>query len=520
MDFQQRGNTGAQVNGIAYSATWPNWSSIKPTGNVTAAGPNTLVDANPTKNTPWTPDLFAGQQLYVAPQSNPGGGQIYTIASNTDTQLTITGTFNPVPDASYFYAILTDQLGDSDFFNDALPGFWSNAAAQGRQDLQTMHDNAFNTIRLYDWGPTRGWNGTVGTGHLAFLDQAQALELKVIVPVSDFFFNNTQYSWNGQDPDAGYSFASAPQAIQDDLQFFIGSITKNGQIHPAVHSISIGNELDLGIDTDPGITSKMRRALWWVVNLQGQLQQQFASAVPLPFLTIPVSNADQGSNSVSQRSWFQVFLHGASADDPTPNGAVGGTTFTGNIQGLESYPWYATWFYNSVNMFQLGQQLHDTLAQYDTGVATGSDWSHRWPGEKFPVPLLITELGFNRLAAGSEDAQFDAVANQQAQVAVDYLKTSQNLMGITIFEFNDEPNKNNITQSAPFADAVYGLTKYYNTNDVNDFRSGTVLFQLDTGVTQVSFGSFPNYLYPVYQLFPVQSGGKTLLQRLREIFTS
>ena len=123
-------------------------------------------------------------------------------------------------------------------------------------------------------------------------------------------------AWNGQDPDANYSFGSAPTAIQQDLLNFISSITKNGQIHPAVHSISIGNELDLGIDTDPGITSKMRRALWWAVNLHDQLQQQFGANVPTPFLTIPVSNADQGNASVSQRSWFQVFLHGAKAGDP------------------------------------------------------------------------------------------------------------------------------------------------------------------------------------------------------------
>jgi hypothetical protein len=518
------GYTGPQIDAIAYNATWPNWSSIQPMGNVSSATSNTLTDANPNKNTPWITNLFQGDQLYVAPQNSPNTGQLYTILSNTDTQLTITTTFNPVPDSTYFYSIGTQQLSDSDFANSAFPSFWSNSAASGRQDLQTMHDSGFNTIRLYDWGPTRGWNGTAGTGHLAFLDQAQALGMKVIVPVSDYFLSDDQYAWNHQNPDASYSFSSAPQAIQTDLLNFISSITENGQIHPAVHSIAIGNELDLGISNDPGVTAKVQRALWWVVNLQAQLQQQFGSAVPLPFLTIPVSNADQNQFSASQKSWFQIFEHGANAGDAMPSGAVGPSgpesNFTANITGLGTYSWYPAWFYNSVNMFQTGSQLQNTLMQYDTGVATGTNWSQEWPGEKFPVPLLVTELGTSRLNAGSEDAQVDIVANQQAQVAVNYLKTSHNLMGITIFEFNDEPNKNDITQSAPFADALYGLNKYYNTNSANDFRNGTVLSQQHTGVTQVSFGSFPDYVYPVYQLFPVQSGGKTLLQRLKQIFTS
>ena len=109
------------------------------------------------------------------------------------------------------------------------------------------------------------------------------------MPVSDYFLGNDQYAWNGQGPDANFSFTSAPTAIQNDLKQFISSITKNGALDPAVHSIAIGNEMDLGIDNDPGITQKLERALWWVVNLHDQLVAQFGSNVPANFLRSPAT---------------------------------------------------------------------------------------------------------------------------------------------------------------------------------------------------------------------------------------
>lgn len=410
------------------------------------------------------------------------------------------------------------QLNDSDFFNDAFRGLWDidPTTNQGRQDLQTLHDAGFNLIRLYNWGPSRGWNGTSGNAHISFLDKAQELGLKVIVPISDYFLGNDQYAWNGQNPDSTYSLGSAPQGIQDDLAEFLSSVTKNGALHPAVHSFSIGNELDLGIDNDPGSTGKLQRALWWVVNLQSQLSTLVGSSVSSPMLTIPISNADQG-NGGSNLSWFQVFKHGTTSGEATPNGAVPNSTFTSDVAGLGSYAWYATWFYNSVNMFQTGTQLTDTLTQYDTGVATGSTWSNQWPGEKFEVPLMVTELGTTRFNT-SQAAQFDTVANQQAQVATNVLKTSTNLMGYTIFEFNDEPNKNNY--SGPVSSEVlFGTTTYNASPDQSQFRNGTLLYTLNTGATPWIGGTLANYAYPVYQLFPVQSNGVTLLSKLKTIFS-
>ena len=293
-------------------------------------------------------------------------------------------------------------------------------------------------------------------------------------------------------------------------------MTKNGALHPAVHSFSIGNEMDLGIDQDPGSTAKLQRAMWWTVNLQAQLSQTFGASVPAPFLTIPVSNADQGPGG-SDMSWFQLFKHGVTTGEAAPTGAVPGGAFTANVTGLGSYSWYSSWFYNSVNMFQSGPQLSATLMQYDTGVASGNTWSQQWPGEKFEVPLMITELGTSRFNS-TQAAQFDAVVNDQAQIATNVLKTSSNLMGYTIFQLNDEPNKNNVT-GPPFPDAFYGISTYNTSTDQNMFRDGTLLYSLNTGTTPWIGGTLANYTYPVYQLFPVESGGVTLLSKLKTIFS-
>ncbi len=506
--------SGPKIHAIDYNPTWPNWSSQQYASQVTSATSTTLTDT--TQN--FVTNVFAQQSVVI--YAGTGTGQTRTISSNTSNTLTVSTPWATTPDNTSRYTITTNQLQDSDFFNAAFQGLWGTAATnQGRNDLSTMQNTGFNLVRLYNWGPTRGWNGSSGTDHLGFLNQALADGMTVMVPVSDYFLGNDQYAWNGQNPDASYSFGSAPQAIQQDLLDFISSITENGEISPAVHSISVGNEFDLGIDNDPGNTAKLQRALWWVVNLHDQIVKQFGATASHPLITIPVSNADQGTPSPAMKSWFQEIVHGVSAGAAMPTGAVPGGTFTANVTGLDAYSWYTDWYFNSVNMFQTGSQLTNTLKQYDTGVATGTAWNQMWPGEKFDVPLLITELGTSRFNIGGA-AQFDVVANQQAQVVENFMKTSHNIMGYTIFEFNDEPNKNNYSGASPISESLFGITKYYNTSNQNDFRNGTLQYSLNTGTTQVSFGQFPNYVYPVYQLYDVQSGGVTLLNKLKSIFAS
>ena len=552
------------------------------------------------------------------------------------------------------------QLNDSDFANVSFKGLWGVAQNnQGRNDLATIGGAGFNLVRLYNWGPSR--QGTEGAlnAHIPFLDYAHAQGLKVIVPVSNYFLGNDKYSWNGQNPDANYSFNSAPPDIRKDLMQFIQSITKGGRLDPAVESIAIGNEMDSASIQDPGATAKVQRAIWWVVNLQKELALKFGSAVPQHFLTIPISNGDQGawtggiatggsattlntvaswtpniyanlnvqivggtgngqtrtivSNTANQLtvstpwdttpdntsafqivspnpvSWFEVFANGAQQGQRVPMNIVPGGpqgTFTANVKGLASYPWYTTEFYNSLNMFQRGDQLKNTLVQYDTGQPSGSTWSQKWPGSKLTVPLFLSELGTSRIvfstggntATTLNDASATWVPNtfaglsvqivnglgvgqtrtivsntatqltvntpwnpipngssayqilgpsaqlrqaaaveDQAQTVENVLKTSTNLMGYTIFEFNDEPNKNNIT-NGPLTEQFFGITQY-STNQAK-FRDGTILYTLPTGETKWAGGVMPNYNYPVYKLTPVAAAnGQTLLANLKSIFS-
>ena len=125
----------------------------------------------------------------------------------------------------------SDQLSDSDFFDNAFAGLWgvvtgarakhgakaknrtkgAKAVAKttdtsGRNDLGTIAGAGLNEVRLYNWGPTRGWDGTKGTGHVNFLNYADSLGVKVMVPVSNYFVGDDQYSWAGKTPDATLSW--------------------------------------------------------------------------------------------------------------------------------------------------------------------------------------------------------------------------------------------------------------------------------------------------------------------------
>lgn len=425
------------------------------------------------------------------------------------------------------------QLEDSDFATAAFQGLWGTVHGKGRNDLQTIKNAGFNTVRLYNWGPSREGRNANGQAdgkydaHLPFLNDAQSLGLKVIVPVSNYFLSNDQYAWNGHNPNATFSFDSAPKAIQNSLHQFVASITLNGKLDPAVQSISVGNELDLGINADPGATAKLRRADWWVVNLEKALNQAFPGQVPQHFLTIPVSNGDQGNVPASVNpnptSWFQIFAAGATKGEHMPVGTVTtpqhpSKTFVENVAGLGQYSWYNTWFYNSVNMFQTGAQLKDTLTQYSTGQSTGPTWSNRWPGYQPTVPLLITELGDTRFdTTGAQQAE--VVLEQQARIVQNQLSTpTNNVMGYTIFEFNDEPNKNGYNKPEPNSELFFGIEQY--TTDQARFRDGTVLYHMDTGVTKFAGGYLPNMQYPVYQITPVTTAtGQTVLSELKSIFS-
>ncbi|WP_260955649.1 hypothetical protein [Pseudomonas citri] len=416
------------------------------------------------------------------------------------------------------------QFSDSDFFNDSFQALWNTGQDTSsnayRNDIGVIGSFGFNLVRLYDWGATRGWNGTYGAAHISFLDHAQQSGVKVMVPISNYFLSDDTYAWNGKDPDASYSFDSAPPDIQSALQQFVSSVVVSGDIHPAVHSFSVGNEIDINTFVGQGSSgpvspgSRLARVIWWIVNLQLQISTAKYRYV---LLTSPISNADQGNPSSGNPPlsyWFQAFLNGVTTNTHLPEGTTGGgnsSTFSAAWAGIGDIIGYNNlWYFNSVNIYQVGEGLTTTLGQYDNWSSHSTTNSLNWPGQQFSVPLLLSEIGVTRSDNGAtgQQAQFTTVTQDIVQPLVDYLasNTSSYLMGFCLYEFSDEVTLN----------ANWGLYMAEPTT----YPSGNVLFSSMTGTTAVSYGEFSSVSYPVDQLFPVEStSGTTLMAAIQGIIT-
>jgi len=421
------------------------------------------------------------------------------------------------------------QLGDSDFFSDAFASLWGKeyqAAAGGtsaphdngsnyRNDLKTIADAGFNLVRLYNWDMARGTTSSSNTGldHINFLNYAESLGLKVVVPIGDFFLNDTEFSWNHVTPNSSYSWDSAPAAIQTDFTQFINSIIDptTGKIHSAVHSIAVGNEGDIGEGLQSSGTTAsdfLARTNWWIYNLHQQINGSStngpdgnpvvngASGAIIP-LSATFANADQGGD---KGSWFKALLSGVTAGQATPNHWVptNSDTFTAAVKGLAAADSsFESYYYNSFNIGQSSTQspysngIARTLALYDSGASP-------WPGAKFNVPVLLMEvfnpnraLYPNMTGAGVFPQWSDQslAAVKEAKDIEAYLllnkagtpSSTTNLMGYNYFEFNDEPSANK----------QVGLYQY-----------GTAFTNAQTGTTSVFYDphTFPNVTFPVYTL--------------------
>jgi len=433
------------------------------------------------------------------------------------------------------------QTADSDFANDAFQSFWNdkyqkaptcdqsvphNNGTNYRDDLKTISSIGFNLVRLYNWDMARGttYSSGIGLDHINFLNYAKTLGLKVVVPVSDYFLSDDQYAWNNQAL-VDYTFDSATEAIQKDFNQFITSITDptTSRIHSAIHSISVGNEGDIGqglMGTGAGGTTTtpsnfLARTIWWILNLHQQINGSSTGpngnpvvngSTPVIPLSATFSNADQGGN---KGSWFQCLISGVKASLFTPSGCALSPTFAVAVKGLSKVdPNYANYYYNSVNISQVSNvkpytnTLEKTMKLYDNG-------AEPWPGAKFNVPLLLMELFTpNRTAYPHQYDQATAAVGQVQSLETYLCKnnagttsSTTNLMGYNYFEFNDEQEVK-----------LTGLYQYT-----------TISKNAQTGTTKVYYPphSFPDYKYPVFSLkeTPGPGGQGTLCGALKAIFT-
>jgi hypothetical protein len=439
------------------------------------------------------------------------------------------------------------QTFDSDFANDAVQSLWSDkfkGATGGdksvphdnspnyRNDLGHISSHRFKLVRLYNWNMARGASSTAGPapGHLNFLTYAENLGLKVVVPVSDYFLNDDQYSWNNTTPDDSYSFASAPQSIQTDFNLFISSITdpRTGKIHAAVHSIAVGNEGEIGEGGLAGKTTAsnfLARTIWWIYNLHLQINGTGANGPnglpvvngpsPVVLLTATISNADQGQPSTGSY-WFKCFSDGAQKGQQTPLGTNDGnlgSSFDRTVPGIKQVDSsYANYHYNSVNIGQsttqppFGNSLAETLQLYDTWPGSG------WPGAQFTDPLLLMEVFTPDRTIYPEPRNQAEAAVNQVKAMEEYLITNSGggprsttqFMGYNYFQFNDEPHVPKYT----------GLYQYPQP-------AGPTA---QTGTTVIPYGpwSFPNMTFPVCSLTaamgPSGPNGPSLIDAIKAYF--
>ncbi|CAM5788878.1 hypothetical protein ACFOHU_07245 [Ottowia pentelensis] len=353
-----------------------------------------------------------------------------------------------------FLAPPTGAFFDSDTTAEAFQALWGSKNGCGRNDLEAMAAQGINLVRLYDYNYQRGsdkWE-TGGNGHIAFLDKAQSLGIKVIIPVSNYNFKNRDRENRPWDN------------IDNTVTQIVASVKKNGAIHPAVHSFSIGNELDLNQDGETSATLIPKAVR--VAKLLHQL-------APDHYMTVPVSNGDE-------KKFYNLLRDQLPAD------------------------LYANRFYNAVQTFKLktGDDLKNNILQaYDD--------------LKLGVPLVITELGTNSKAIGSVDAKVDAVVGQASAVREYMDANPQSLVkGFAIFEWQ---NANWKRDSKPDnTESTFGIHAYDGT--LCQSKTGT--FGMWNAETQVWADFHQDETYDVDKLAPLTSAAhpEGLLTALSKYF--
>ncbi len=101
-------------------------------GTVSSATYNTLVDTAKTGTTAWTTNRWANYAVRIL--SGTGEGQLRTILSNTDTTLTLYGSWNIIPDSTSVYTI----QGDSNNFYFVLGGYSEVFIYRTNNDVDTI----------------------------------------------------------------------------------------------------------------------------------------------------------------------------------------------------------------------------------------------------------------------------------------------------------------------------------------------------------------------------------------------
>lgn len=259
----------------------------------------------------------------------------------------------------------------------------ASCAGYCRNDLQKMKDMGINLVRVYDWD-TRN-------DHKPFLDYAQSLGIKVIVPVSNYLpCYVDEAKWNNE-----------LQPYFDQKNFGTGGPKPDW--HPAIAGVTVSNELDMqgACKNRPGEIRYPVALNLAAAFLKVAAQKGFSTSV---FVGLPISF---GEGTIIKTPGWDRF-----------NEMI-------NHPGLAPYKAQLMLNPNTYNdrNFLFGQNGQDGWVQ-----ATYA---------KFQVPILFTEIGKSRVPDG--DAASSAVVKGQLQGTLDYQRAHPGqVLGAIHFMFDNK----------------------------------------------------------------------------------
>jgi hypothetical protein len=168
---------------------------------------------------------------------------------------------------------------DSDFTNSSFPLIWGKTNG-GRGDLSNFADLKVNFLHLYDWSvpPSPGQEpGEYQRSHLSFLNECAANNIKVYVPISNYFLEQLHTTKNENDR----------KKVKGFIKAIVTEIYNGGKSpHKAAGIWGIGNEFDLA----GGFTvTDVVNMIQILIEVENSLNIPPNSLLPI---TSPVSFAD------------------------------------------------------------------------------------------------------------------------------------------------------------------------------------------------------------------------------------
>lgn len=255
-----------------------------------------------------------------------------------------------------------------------------SCAPHCRNDLQTMKDKGINLIRLYDWDPRND--------HSQFLDYADSLNIKVVVPISNWLPTQGPDVWDQQVPIYFNNRNFGNKAGTD--------------WHPAVAGVIISNELDAdGGQYYSNVVGLVARFI------QEADKRGFSKTVPVG---IPVTFVPRGAPF-----------------GPGDKNMPGWNQFNRLVNDPRTAPY-------KDRLMLCPNTYNDRNYLFVNAEGTGEGWVPL-TYKQFGVPILFTEIGYSR-AMGNYTPQY---LTDQLVGVLEYQKAHpEQVLGAAHFQFSDK----------------------------------------------------------------------------------